>query len=79
MKSGAASRVFATAPFTDCKSQEAPLEPGEETCRRPLTFAPMPLSCQGDRREAFCGLAVNDVILDKAPFLRRRSAGRAAP
>ncbi len=79
IKSGGASRVFATAPFAGCKSWEEALEPGEEIHHRPLSFAPVPLYCQGGRREEFYELEVNDVILDKAPFLRRRTDCRVAP
>ena len=68
LKANAAERVFKSAPFTGCMSWEEPLVPGDATFHRALYYVPMLLWYQGGRREEFCGLAVDDVILDNGPI-----------
>lgn len=64
LKSDAASLVFAAAPFTGCASWETPLEPGDAIYHRALYYVPLLLYYQGGRREEFCGLEVEDVVVD---------------
>jgi len=68
LKANAAARVFLAAPFTGCRSWEDPLVPGELIYHRALYYVPMLLYYLGGRREEFCGLAVDDVILDNGPI-----------
>ncbi len=68
LKANAAERVFKSAPFTGCMSWEKPLIPGDATFHRALYYVPMLLWYQGGRREEFCGLTVDDVILDNGPI-----------
>ena len=67
LKAEAATRVFASPPFTGCRSWEEPLEPGDAVFHRALYFVPLMLYYQGGRREEFCGLEVDDVIVDNGP------------
>ena len=71
LKTDAATRVFASSPFTGCRSWEELLELGDSVYHRALNFAPLSLYYQGGRREEFCGLGVDDVIVDNGlkPYL----------
>ena len=71
LKADAATRVFAAPPFTGCRSWEEPLAAGDALYHRALYFVPLLLYYQGGRREEFCGLAVDDVVLDNGdiPYL----------
>ena len=64
LKKDTAARVFALPPFTGSKSCTEPFEPGPEVFHRALYFVPMLLFYGGGRREGFCGLAPNDIIID---------------
>ncbi len=68
LKTNAAAQVFLAAPFTGCQAWEDPLVPGDAIFHRALYFVPLMLYYQGGRREEFCGLAVDDVILDNGPI-----------
>jgi integrase len=67
LETDAATRVFVLPPFTGCRSWEEPLEPGDAVYHRALYFVPLMLYYQGGRREEFCGLEVDDVIVDNGP------------
>ncbi len=64
LKKDTAARVFALPLFTGCKSWTEPFESGPEVFHRALYFVPMLLYYGGGRREEFCGLAPNDIIID---------------
>jgi len=68
LKPAAAARMFALPPFTGCRSWKEPLEAGEEVFHRALYFVPMLLFYGGGRREEFCGLSPEDVIVDNGPI-----------
>jgi integrase len=68
LKTNGAAQVFLAAPFTGCRSWEDPLVPGDTLFHRALYYVPLMLYYQGGRREEFCGLAVEDVILDNGPL-----------
>lgn len=61
-----AMAAFFHAPvFTGCRSFEKLHEAGPHIFHRAAYFGPMLAHYQGMRREEFCGLAVEDIVLDR--------------
>ena len=68
LKKDTAARVFALPLFTGCKSWTEPFKPGPEVFHRALYFVPMLLYYGGGRREEFCGLTPDDIVVDNGPI-----------
>ena len=58
------SNFFEAPVFTGCRNFEDLDEPGSNVYHRAACFGPMLAHYQGMRREEFCGLAIEDIVVD---------------
>lgn len=73
-KPDAMAKFFESPVFVGCRSEDELDEPGPLVFHRAAYFGPMLAHYQGMRREEFCGLAVNDIVLDNGehPYIHVR-------
>jgi len=66
MPTNVMKQVFAAPPYVGCADWDRPydLQEGGPVFHRALYFVPMMLNYMGGRREEFCGLAIDDIVLD---------------
>ena len=63
-KAGQMAELFHAPVFVGCRSFKELDEPGPYVFHRAAYFAPMLAHYQGMRREEYCGLAIDDIVVD---------------
>jgi hypothetical protein len=66
-KVGVFEQIFEQAIYTGCAGWDDLFAPGPHVFHRAAYFGPMFAHYHGLRREEFCGLKLDDIILDKGP------------